>query len=71
MVTSWEQKVAWGRKNYRRGYDSSWKIQKFLSLAANMTALAEALEEEEQMELVTPKQVQWWKSMYEALQTSD
>ena len=71
MATTWAQKVAWGRKNYQRGYDTQWKTQKFLSLAANMTALAELLEEEAGVQLVTPKQVQWWKDMYQESQSSD
>jgi len=64
MTVTWEQRVEWGRKNYQRGYDLDWKMNKYLALAANLTALAAELEEEAQTQLVTPRQEQAWKELY-------
>lgn len=66
MAVTWEQRVQWGRKNYQRGYDLTWKMNKYLAMAANLTALAELLEEEAQTQLVTPRQEKEWEKMYNA-----
>lgn len=63
---SWEQRVQWGRKNYARNqaHNLNWRLQKFIAMTANLTALAELIEEEAQEQLLTPKQIRQWKDMY-------
>ena len=70
---SWEQKVQWGRKNYARNPDHTldWRLKKFINMTANLTALAELVEEEAQEQLLTPKQIRQWKEMCEEFESND
>ena len=70
---SWEQRVQWGRKNYARNqaHTLNWRLKKFISMTANLAALAELIEEEEQEQLLTPKQIRQWREMFEEFENSD
>ena len=68
---TWETRLTWGRKNYQRHPELTWLIQKYLTMTANLTALAQMIEEEGMEQLVTPSQVKYWRELYEAYRNRD
>jgi hypothetical protein len=66
-VKSWptaSTRLNWARNNYR-GYSTQRKLQKFLTMLMNLTALNDLIEEEKGEALLTAKQKKEWKGMYE------
>lgn len=58
-------RLNWARNNYQ-GYTLQRKLQKFLVLLMNLTALSDLIEEEGAEILVTPKQKREWRGLYES-----
>ncbi len=57
-------RLNWARNNYSK-YTLQWKLQRFLVLLMNLTALDDLIEEEGGEALVTAKQKREWRGMYE------
>ena len=65
---TWSTRLNWAMSNYQRKeeYDVQWKLQKFLMLVVNLTALANLIERETNEQLLTPKERAQYQALYES-----
>lgn len=64
---TWNSRLTWARNNYGKKpeHDVTWKLEKFLVMLANLTALNDLIEAEAQEALLTPKQKKQYQELYE------